>query len=93
MLKSNEIIVTIIGKDKIGIASSISWFFAEFQINIKDIKQMLVGDYFTLIYTCDFAKSSIKIETLEEKLQELSKKLNVVCTIQSRAIADYSYSS
>jgi hypothetical protein len=42
-------IVTVIGKDKVGIIAQVSTVLAENMVNILDISQTILQDYFTMI--------------------------------------------
>ena len=42
-------VVTVIGKDKVGIVAGTSQKLAELKINILDVSQTIMGDYFTMI--------------------------------------------
>ena len=46
-------IVTVIGKDKSGIIAKVSTALAENMVNIEDISQSIVQDYFTMIMLCN----------------------------------------
>ena len=49
-------ILTIIGKDRIGIVYDVSKLLAEHQINILNISQQLMGEYFTMIILMDTSR-------------------------------------
>ena len=49
-------VITVIGKDRIGIVYDVSKLLAENQINILNISQQLMDNYFTMIILADTAK-------------------------------------
>ena len=53
-------ILTIIGKDRIGIVYDVSKLLAEHQINILNISQQLMGEYFTMIILMDLKELHIR---------------------------------
>ncbi|MEN8904493.1 MAG: ACT domain-containing protein [Clostridiales bacterium] len=64
-------IITVIGKDKIGIIYSISKVLKDNNINILDINQTIMQDIFTMVMLVD-------LEKMKEDFNELSKILDVV---------------
>ena len=55
-MSSSRSVLTVIGKDRIGIVYDVSKLLAEHQINILNISQQLMDDYFTMIILIDTAK-------------------------------------
>ena len=52
-------VVTIIGKDKVGIIAKVSEELAKNNVNILDINQTVMQEYFTMIMLVDISKCSI----------------------------------
>ena len=51
-------IVTVVGKDSVGIIAKVCVYFADNEINILDITQTIVGGYFNMMMVVDIEKSS-----------------------------------
>ena len=47
----SKAIITVVGKDTVGIIAKVCTYLAENRINILDISQTIVQDYFCLLYT------------------------------------------
>ncbi|AJA49399.1 ACT domain-containing protein-containing protein [Clostridium pasteurianum DSM 525 = ATCC 6013] len=78
--------ITVIGEDKIGIIQGITSILAENKINIMDINQTLLQNYFTMIMFVDLSKMEIDAKRLKEKLDEEAEKLGVTIKLQREEI-------
>ena len=79
-------ILTVIGKDKPGIVAGISDELYKQNINIVDISQKILQDYFTMIMIVDLEKWLNSFEKTVEDLVERGKKLSVDVKIQREEI-------
>ena len=78
-------IVSVIGKDKTGIIYHVSKALYEENINVEDISQTILQDYFTMIMLVSL-KDNANIEEINNKLSALSEELNVQIRIQHEDI-------
>ncbi|MBS7576749.1 MULTISPECIES: ACT domain-containing protein [unclassified Enterococcus] len=78
-------IVTVIGKDKVGIIAGVSAKLAELEINIIDVTQTILNDYFTMMMMVE-AKEGISVKEASVALKELGEKLGVSIHIQNEEI-------
>ena len=78
-------IVSVIGKDKTGIIYHVTKALYEENINVEDISQTILQDYFTMIMLVSL-KDNANIEKINEKLSALSNELNVQIRIQHEDI-------
>ena len=76
-------ILTVIGKDKVGIIAGVSSELQKLNINILDVNQTIMGEFFTMIMMLDLKLSNDNFEKikniLELKLKE--KKYSTLCTL------------
>lgn len=79
-------IITVIGKDRIGIIAGVSTLLAENDVNILDISQTILQEYFTMMMLVDISESGISIEKLNGLLEQEGKKLGVSIRIQHEDI-------
>lgn len=79
-------IISVIGKDKIGIIAGISDELAKFQINILDITQTIMEEYFTMITLVDISKMNASFDKVKETLKARGKDLGVEVNIQREEI-------
>jgi len=78
-------IITVIGKDKVGIIAKVSGLLAEESTNIIDISQTILQEYFTMIMMVEL-NSAQDIETLGKKLNELGLEIGVEIRVQHEGI-------
>ncbi|HIH7960757.1 TPA: ACT domain-containing protein [Streptococcus suis] len=80
-------IVTVVGKDKSGIVAGVATKIAELGLNIDDISQTVLDEYFTMmaVVASDEKKDFTK---LRAELEAYGQALNVKINIQSAAIFD-----
>ncbi|HFI0350784.1 TPA: ACT domain-containing protein [Streptococcus suis] len=80
-------IVTVVGKDKSGIVAGVATKIAELGLNIDDISQTVLDEYFTMmaVVSSDEKKDFTK---LRAELDAFGQNLNVKINIQSAAIFD-----
>lgn len=83
-------IITVVGKDKAGIVASVSAKIAEFGLNIDDISQTVLDDFFTMmaVVSSDEKQDFTK---LRSEFEAYGDTLNVKINIQSAAIFDAMY--
>lgn len=83
-------IITVVGKDKAGIVASVSAKIAEFGLNIDDISQTVLDNFFTMmaVVSSDEKQDFTK---LRSEFEAYGDTLNVKINIQSAAIFDAMY--
>ena len=79
-------IITVIGKDKIGIVSGITTKLAKQNINIIDINQTIMSEFFTMVLMVDLSKAKESFDEIKKELMLEGKKLGVEVKIQSEEI-------
>lgn len=79
-------VVTVVGKDKTGIISKVSTFLAERSVNILDISQTILEDYFAMIMLVDTANSTKKLADLAEECKAMGEKIGMSVHIQHEDI-------
>lgn len=79
-------IVTVIGRDQKGIIAKVSGALAEMDVNIEDISQTVLQDYFVMIMMADIAGAKTTVAEIGGKLDALGKKVGVSIRIQHEDI-------
>ncbi|WP_058302362.1 ACT domain-containing protein [Gorillibacterium timonense] len=79
-------IITVLGKDKVGIIAKVCTYLAAEQVNILDISQTIVQDYFNMMMIVDISKAPKSLETLVEELQEVGQGIGVEIKLQHEDI-------
>ncbi len=81
-------ILTVIGKDQPGIVAGISQKLYELNINILDVTQTIMDDYFTMIMLLDLSKIDVSFDDVKTALIATGDKLNVKVNVQREEIFD-----
>ena len=71
-------IITVTGRDTVGIISKVSSCCSDCNANILDITQKVLGDMFVMIMMADITDLSIKFTDFVDKMDEIGKKNNLV---------------
>ncbi|SJZ87578.1 ACT domain-containing protein [Cetobacterium ceti] len=79
-------IVTVLGKDRVGIIAKVSNYLAEVNVNILDISQSIIDGYFNMIMIVDVSKSKKPIEIISEELPNIGIELGIVINVQHEDI-------
>jgi ACT domain-containing protein len=79
-------VITVIGKDKVGIIAKISNILADSSVNILDISQTIMQDIFTMVMLVDIGKLSVSFNDLSKELTETGNKLCLDIRIQNEEI-------
>ena len=81
-------IVTVIGKDKVGIIAAVWIKLAEMNVNVLDISQTILDGKFTMVMAVDAANANVGFEELAAQLRELGEGMELSIRIQREEIFD-----
>ena len=84
--QAGRAIITIIGSDRVGIIAGIANVLAEANVNILDISQSVIREFFTMIMMVDLVGSAISFHELSERLTRKGNELSVRVEIQREEI-------
>ncbi|EOH99017.1 UPF0237 protein [Enterococcus moraviensis ATCC BAA-383] len=79
-------VLTVIGKDKVGIIAGVSQKLAELNMNILDVSQTIMDSYFTMMMVLEISKDKNDFEEIRAELNALGEKLGVTISIQNEEI-------
>ncbi|MDE6613321.1 MAG: ACT domain-containing protein [Clostridia bacterium] len=79
-------VVTVVGKDKTGIIAKISAFLAEREVNIVDISQTILEEFFAMIMLVDISKSNKQLSVLSEECSKLGNEIGMSVHVQHEEI-------
>lgn len=86
MAKSEKVIITVIGKDRIGIVAGISSVLANNGVNIIDLSSTQMNDLFVMVTLAELNPEKINIELLQTELNKKAKELGVQVLAQHEDI-------
>ncbi|MBR4017595.1 MAG: ACT domain-containing protein [Oscillospiraceae bacterium] len=79
-------IVTVVGKDRVGIIASVCVDLAKYNVNVLDIRQTVMQGYFTMMMVTDVSESTCPLAELAQKLEEKGKEMNLSIRLQREEI-------
>ena len=77
-------VVTVVGKDRVGIIAKVSNLFYKNNINILDISQTIMQEMFTMMMLVERKSSSVK--KINEELNSLSEEMNLSIHLQNEEL-------
>lgn len=81
-------IVTVVGKDQVGIIAGVCNTLADNRINVLDISQTIMEGYFTMMMVVDLAECRAPFDTLRASLKEYGESRELSIRIQREDIFD-----
>ena len=81
-------IITVVGKDTVGIIAKVCTYLAENNINILDISQTIVQGYFNMMMIVDTNSGSKSFGDMADEMAALGEKIGVVIKCQKEEIFD-----
>lgn len=82
----NKVIITVVGKDTVGIIAKVCSYLADKQINILDISQTIVQEYFNMMMIVDMEQASASFEQASADLEKTGEEIGVSIKCQREEI-------
>ena len=83
-----KMVITVVGKDKVGIMARVCTYLADNGINILDISQTIVSGYFNMMMIADMGDRIKDFEKVKSELDELGVSIGVQIRLQREEIFD-----
>ena len=81
-------IITVVGKDTVGIIARVCTYLADNQINILDISQTIVADYFNMMMVVDRSNALKSFGDMADDLKAVGEEIGVIIKCQREEIFD-----
>ncbi len=81
-------VITVVGKDRTGIVYHVSKILYENEVNILDLSQTIMQDYFTMMMLVDCAEMSCGLEELINALNVMGEMIGLSIKVQREDIFD-----
>ena len=82
----NKAIITVVGKDRVGIIAGVCTYLAENQINILDITQTIVQGFFNMMMVVDVENITKSFGEVAQELEQVGEEIGVSVKIQREEI-------
>jgi ACT domain-containing protein len=79
-------VVTVVGKDRVGIIAAVCTKLSAYQVNVLDISQTVMQGYFTMMMVVDVAACPIPVAELAKELEEQGKEMQLSIRLQREDI-------
>ena len=79
-------IITVVGKDTVGITAKVCTYLAENNINILDISQTIVQGYFNMMMLVDMNEAKEEFREVSEELNKIGEEIGVTIRCQRSEI-------
>lgn len=79
-------IITVVGKDTVGIIAKVCTYLADNGINILDISQTIVQDYFNMMMIVDTNRTAKDFGDMAKELEKLGESIGVIIKCQKEEI-------
>ncbi|MGN0317290.1 MAG: ACT domain-containing protein [Lachnospira sp.] len=81
-------VITVVGKDTVGIIAKVCTYLAENKINILDISQTIVSGFFNMMMIVDVSGSELSFDDINSSLDKIGGEIGVVIKCQREEIFD-----
>ncbi len=86
MENKNRTIVTVVGKDTVGIIAKICTYLANNHINVLDISQTIVSGLFNMMMIVDLTTSEKPFDECQKELSQIGEEIGVEIRVQKEEI-------
>ena len=84
----DKAVLTVVGKDKVGIIAAVSKALADANVNILDLSQTTMEKIFTMIVLVDVADITVPFDQLAEMMKNLGDSMQLKIQLQHESIFD-----
>ena len=81
-----RIVLTIVGKDRVGIIAKVSSLLAEHGVNILNINQNILEGFFNMVLIADMSSADVSLKDLQEMAVQIGKEIGVEIKVQHEDI-------
>ncbi len=85
-MEKNKVIITVVGKDTVGIIARVCTYLADNGVNVLDITQTIVQGFFNMMMIVDISSASKPFGDLQKDLTELGQDIGVEVKAQKEEI-------
>ena len=82
----NKVVITVVGKDTVGIIARICTYLAENGVNVLDITQTIVQGFFNMMMIVDIEKATKNFGDIQKDLEDLGNEIGVQVKAQKEEI-------
>ena len=80
----NKVIITVVGKDTVGIIAKVCTYLSEGSVNVLDISQTIVSGYFNMMMIVDMANATASFAEISDQLDALGEEIGVTISVRRK---------
>ena len=81
-----QVVLTIVGTDKVGITATVTNALAEMNINIININQNIMQGFFNMVLIADMEGANVTLADARQRMVQLGEEIGVEIRLQSEEI-------
>ncbi|MDY6053400.1 MAG: ACT domain-containing protein [Anaerovibrio sp.] len=81
-----KLVVTIVGKDRVGIIASVSNILAQKKVNILSVNQNIMDGFFNMIMMAELTDDSVKLADIQKDMKAAGAEMELDIKIQNQEI-------
>ena len=81
-------VVTVVGKDRVGIIAQVCTQLADYNVNVLDLSQTVMEGFFTMMMVVDVSCANVPLAQLAQELEEKGKQIDLSIRLQRQDIFD-----
>ena len=85
-MDQQRIVITVVGKDTVGIIARVCTYLADNNINILDLSQSILQGFFNMILIADMAASTVPFDRVQDELRALGERMGLDIKAQREEI-------
>jgi len=79
-------VLTVVGKDTVGILAKVSGECAKYNVNINDVSQTIQQELFVMIMMCDITDINTDFGAFSDAMKKIGKEMNMVIHVMHEDI-------
>ena len=79
-------IVTVVGRDRVGIIANVCTALANFNVNVLDISQTVMQGYFTMMMATEVSEANVPMAVLATEMEKIGKNMGLSIRVQREDI-------
>lgn len=84
--QTDRVIITVVGRDTVGIIAKVCTYLSNNRINVLDISQTIVQDFFNMMMIADIAESMKPFDLCSKELEQIGDEIGVTIKCQKEEI-------
>lgn len=85
-MEQNKVIISVVGKDTVGIIAKVCTYLADNKVNVLDISQTIVSGFFNMVMIVDIKTTSKSFGDIQGDLNKLGEEIGVEIKAQKEEI-------